>query len=215
MFSDANYYDKEREYLKYLPLIIGKFDPNDPVKLPFPNTVLLRSARQYTRDCSKGVYKGTLCGLIALSFGISLLDEGEIFLLGYDYGAKKQAGKPVKDHNGDAITHFYQGGLENKSGEKIKLLHRGIGKVNWYTATEIDEEAKKRITRAEIEFRPYKNESKVKIYNVSPDSLIPTFPKIGYFEFFDRLIQQEHREEIILREEVKNHAIKLATNYQV
>ena len=119
-----------------------------------------------------------------------------------DYGAKKGPGAHGRAYdNGKAITHFYQ--HDQNSPE-----HRGIGKINWYEATEIDKLTKRRMTRAEVEFGVYKDESKVKIYNVSPDSRIPTFPKINYDQFFSMLNDQEYNQGV-LRKEVNDKVLKL------
>ena len=81
---------------------------------------MLSSISKYSRDIRHGVYKSSLVGLFALTLGIFFLDEGEIYLLGYDYGAQ---GKDGKKRN---RTHFYQ--------EDTKHAHRGIGKVNYYNS---------------------------------------------------------------------------------
>ncbi|GAH30598.1 unnamed protein product, partial [marine sediment metagenome] len=62
--------------------------------------------------------KYRLTGIFALDVGIDLLEEGEIFLLGYDYSEYKNK----KDTKKRKVTHFYQEQIE----------HRGIGHAEYY-----------------------------------------------------------------------------------
>jgi len=166
-YLDNKFYQEQCENLKKLPLIITK--PHQKNKLD--NQIMLKINSKGTRDLKNGVYKGSLTGIFALSLGIHLLDVGEIFLLGYDFGSSEvltmKDGKTKKP-----ITHFYQ--------DEIK--HRGVGKVNYYNAK----------GRAERDFAPFTNEKKVKIYNVSSQSKITVFPKISYDEFFKRLDNKKY-----------------------
>lgn len=164
---------KHEQALEKLPLIIGKF--HNGLKY-HSNTIPLDCKPKYDRDIKKGIYKESLVGLFALSLAIYLLDDGEIFLLGYDFGGIG------KDKRNREITHFYQG----------KIEHRGIGKVNYYYAK----------NRAKDNFAPYEQEKRVKIYNVSMESRIPTFPKISYEEFFSKLKKQNPNQAAI-REYIK------------
>ena len=167
--GSGQFYDEERKKEKFqkLPLIIGK-KPGD-IKI-LPNTTILKmNDVKYFRDIRLGCYKSNLVGLFALSLGIYLLDEGEIYLLGYDYGAIGKA----KD--GRALTHFYQN----------QIKHRGIGKVNYFDT----------IGRADKDFGVYQNESKVHIYNVSLESKITTFPKLSYAGFFEKLDNKQYNQE--------------------
>lgn len=171
--GSGQFYDDERKKEKFqkLPLIIGK-KPGD-IKI-LPNTIILQTNDvKYFRDIKLGCYKSNLVGLFALSLAIYLLDEGEIYLLGYDYGFINGE----KDNKGRRITHFYQG----------EIKHRGIGKTNYFDT----------VGRADKDFGVYKNEKKVKIYNVSMKSKINTFPKISYDEFFKRLGNQKYDQNII------------------
>jgi len=191
MFVDWNFYEKEKKLLNKLPLIIGQ--KLKEIKNPLDNTFLLSSTCDYTRDLNSGVYKPTLCGLFSLSFAIWLLDIGEIFLLGFDNKAIKK---------NQSLTHWYQAReFKNIYTDRMEQInHRGINKVNWYNATQI--ENGKRISKVEHEYKVYKNESKVKIYNVSMESKIPTFEKIDYYEFFWKLDDQVYDQDI-LRNQVK------------
>lgn len=175
-YADNPFYKEEsgKEEFQNLPLIIGK---DHPQLKKLPNTITLKTNDvKYYRDVKLGCYKSNLCGIFALSLAIYLLDEGEIYLLGYDYGALGRA------KNGRALTHFYQG----------QINHRGIGKTNYFDT----------IDRADKDFGVYANEKKVKIYNVSIMSKINTFIKCGYGFFFENLDKQEYNQEE-LRKEIK------------
>lgn len=175
-FVDGIFYNKEieKEKFKNLPLIIGK--EQSQLKI-LPNTITLKTNdSKYYRDIKLGCYKSNLCGIFTLSLAIYLLDEGEIYLLGYDYGAigKAKDGRP--------LTHFYQG----------QINHRGIAKINYFNT----------IDRADKDFGVYKDEKKVKIYNVGLKSKINIFPKISYDEFFC-LLKSEHYDQVNIREYIK------------
>ena len=183
MFVDNDFYSTNIEDLNKLPLVIGKV--HDRIK-PTPNLITLKTINKYTRTLDKGIYKSALVGLFALSLGIYLLDEGEIFLLGFDQG---EIDKDKKDSKGRLITHMCQ--------EELK--HRGIGAVNYYHGR----------NRAERDFGVYKDEKKIKIYNVSPKSRIPNtvFEKITYEKFYELLDKQEYNQEDIrsyIREKLEN-----------
>lgn len=214
MYVDATFANDQKYYLERLPLVIG-MDPAG-VFSNRPNIIWLPATTEYSRDCRKGIYQSSLVGLFALSFMIYILDESEIFLLGYDYGAQKGSGEQrVYNAQGKALTHWYQHG-DIKSiytGEKQQISHRGIGKVNWYEATHVDEKTQKRITRAEHEFGVYCSEKKVSIYNVSIGSRINTFPKISYDQFFAMLDKQTYAQDI-LRKEVADKAVALRERLQ-
>lgn len=197
LYVDDKFYYNEKLYLNALPMVIGQKFPEIPSSL---HHITLPIAIKYNRDCKGGVYKPTLVGLFALSLGIHILDIGEIFILGYDSGAKNK----TFDQKGRALTHFYQyGNLVSKYTDKpVTLDHRGISKINWYNGTRIDKVSKKRITRAEHEFKVYAQETRVKIYNVSLESKIPTFEKISYNQFFKMLDNQVY-DQNELRKEIK------------
>jgi len=177
LYVDDDFYNKQKDKWDYLPLIIGKWYRFNK-KTFLPQTICLPAISKYHRDVKDGVYKSNLVGIFALTLGIHLLDEGEIYLLGYDYGAKGQ------DEKGRPKTHFYQGDIK----------HRGIGKVNYYDTK----------NRATMDFSVYQAENKVKIYNVSPISNIPDsiFPQLTYDEFFKKLDNKKFSQDN-LREEIK------------
>ena len=84
IYVDTDFYTKNVEELSQLPLVIGK--KNQKLKsIIKENTILLPTTNNYKRNLSTGVYKGSLVGYFSLSIAIHILDEGEIFLLGYDF----------------------------------------------------------------------------------------------------------------------------------
>ena len=179
IWLDKKFYEENKEGFDKLPLIITK-----PVKGLSSNVMVLKTLSAYKRDVKNGCYKGSLSGIYALSLAIYLLDIGEIFLLGYDFGER---GKGKK---GRALTHYYQN-LSIKDGEILE--HRGVGKINYYGTK----------GKADRDFTPFKDEKKVKIYNVSLNSKINTFEKISYDDFFKKLDDKKFNQDL-LRTEIKN-----------
>lgn len=184
-YVDRDFYENNIKDLEKLPLIVGQ---SFPIKYA-SNTLTLSVTDKYKRDIKlHGCYKASLAGIFALSLGIYLLDEGEIFLLGYDYGelrkkdptkfiTNKQEAQEIiyKDSDNKALTHFYQG----------ELKHRGIGIISYYNLR----------NRADRDFDCYKEEKSVKIYNVSKKSKIKTFPTLTYEEFFQKLNKEKYNQE--------------------
>lgn len=209
MYVDETFANNQKYFLEKLPLVIGMEHSGVSIR---PNTIELPGTTDYRRDCSKGVYRASLAGIFALSFMIYALDEGDIFLLGYDYGAQKGSGKQGRsyDAHGKALTHWYQkGGLKSiYTGKPQQISHRGIGKVNWYEATHVGEKGQLRMPRSEYEFKVYQGEKKVSIYNVSLDSKISVFPKIGYDEFFNMLDGIDY-DQTEIRKEMAGKAVQL------
>jgi len=190
-YVDRDFYIKELPNgLANIPLIVGKTLKGTPQVIK-PNTIFLKASNKYTRDLSTGVYKSALVGYFALSLGIYLLDEGDIFLLGYDFGG--QGTQKISNNKSIAVTHFYQG----------EIKHRGIGKVNYYLQKK----------RPESDFAPYKNEKKIKIYNVSINSRIPDsiFPKISYDQFF-KLLDTTTSNQDLLRSYIREQLEKVKPN---
>ena len=84
-------------------------------------------------------------------------------------------------------THFYQGAIS----------HRGIGKTKYYDYQ----------GHAERDFGQFKD-SKIKIWNVSPDSKIESFEKINYQSFFKKLDNKNINQDE-MRKEIKQRLEKL------
>ena len=171
-YLDNKFFDKEEGQLSKLPLIITK--PHKKKKIA--NQIHIRLNTKGSRNLKQGAYKGSLTGIFSLSLAIYLLDVGEIFLLGYDYGASGviTAKDKKTKHN---KTHFYQG----------KIKHTGVGKVNYYNTK----------GRAERDFKPFESEKKIKIYNVSTNSQISTFQKINYDGFFKKLNDNQYSQSYL------------------
>jgi len=110
IYLDYKFYNKNKEALDKLPLIITKTGKQLP-----SNTIQIKTCSTYHRDVRKGCYKGSLSGIYTVSLAIYLLDIGEIFLLGYDFCGIG------KDKKGRAKTHYYE-----------DIEHRGRGKINYY-----------------------------------------------------------------------------------
>jgi len=159
------------DFLK-LDLVITKLQPTKNHQ----NEIQIPTFSNYNRDIQKGIWKGSLTGIYALTLGIYLLDEGEIFLLGYDFGDISGIKKPKEEK---ALTHFYQGTFN----------HRGVGRVGYYNSK----------GHADRDFSPFKEEKKVKIYNVSLNSKINVFEKISYDEFFKKLDRNKYNQEELRR----------------
>jgi len=172
-FVDSTFFNNQREELEKLPLIIGQ---NRNIKNIPANMLPIPSNSVYNRNLKGGIYSAKLCGIYSLSLAIYLLDEGEIFLLGYDSGA---INKNLDDKK-RKITHWYQN----------KIEHRGIGKTNYYDVKD----------RGDKDYGVYKQEKRVHIFNVSLQSKINIFPKISYEEFFKKLDN-----EIFNQEELRNY----------
>lgn len=171
---DETMYNNETTHAEIaaLPLWIGK--EHKDLKNREQNSIFLKPSKVYDRVLKAGVYKASLSGLFALSLGIKFMSfeqtNPEIYLLGYDYSKAAH----LVDSKGRPVSHWYQEDFE----------HRGTGKVNWYQQTGIAEDTKQRIAYADLEFRPFAKETKVKIYNVGGTSLIPHFEHLSYEEFF-------------------------------
>lgn len=178
VYVDTTFYNDliKTNDLKKLALIIGQ---GRNIKERPSNSLVIPCNAKYTRELKDGCYSGALVGLYALSLGIYLLEEGEIFLLGYDYGSiDNQLDSKNRKH-----THFYQ--------EQVD--HRGIGKTSWYDSKD----------RASKDFGVYSREKKIKIYNVSLQSKIELFEKIDYDTFFAKLDANTY-DQTALRDWIKN-----------
>ena len=218
------FYRKNKHELKNLGLLAGRYTPEIKKEI-LPNTIFLKPCPNYTRDLNKGVYNCYLCGLWALSLAIYTLDAGEIYLLGFDNGSlpvdkkentmalktskglkeievekvspqllkqikntviiKKERDKPLR-----AMSHWYQG----------KLEHRGVGRIKFYHAS----------NKTNDLFKVYQNETKCKIFNVSPKSNLTVFPKIGYDEMFIRINPETYNQDE-LRNQIREKLILLPT----
>ena len=200
--GDWQFYEDNREELKKLPIILASDDPslqNKNISRIHENTILLPNSGIYNgkESWTKGFYSKQLIGIYALTLSIALRFT-EIYLLGYD--CKEIDGK----------THFYQEVAdlnEHKDiyvNEKLKdqrYKFRGVGKTskNIYKTSTYNH-----INHINNKwFDPFHAErKKLKIYNVSINSVINTFPKISYGAFFQQ-IQDNNIDQTKAREEIK------------
>lgn len=169
-FVDEKFGVENEEMLSKMPMVLT-VDTNYKAKKQYIK--LKTNHNKYTRDLSKGVYKSWLTGVWALSISIYLLEEGEIFLLGMDGKAFGTDSVTLKN-----LTHFYQ---TNRQLPTKITLHEGVGRDCVYQHVPKDPNSLENL------YKPFKNESKIKIWNVSPNSNIPYFEKITYNKFFKKL----------------------------
>lgn len=167
-FLDATFYNNERKALDKLPMLIGQ---TRNIKNKGSNLLALSCGAIYNRNLQGGAYSCRLCGIYTLSLAVYLLNEGEIFLLGYDNGAITKN----LDEKKRCISHWYQGQIE----------HRGVGKTSYYDVKD----------RGDKDFGVFKNEKKIKVYNVSPLSHINIFEKIDYATFFSKLNTETYSQD--------------------
>lgn len=200
---DEKFFNENFKDIIKLPLFLGKTNYSVTLDYGKNKMYMFNPCRFYDRELLGGIYSSTLAGLFALSTFIKLMEEGsEIFLLGFDYGATKdENGHPCIDQHGRPLTHWYQG----------KVEHRGIGKTAWYTATSENPKRKgETVPNAQKEFGVYAGETKVKIYNVNPQSKIEVFEKISYEQFFTKMLIPEHNQVDVRKDlELKFRALNL------
>ena len=197
-FIDNDFYEQEFINLSNLELIVGKCS----LKNTHPNTIAIPHTNEYNRGLTKGIY-GALTGVYALSLAIYLLDVGEIFMLGMDFGAKSNDIKcPIKlkeiTYKGNILTapRFIVSKSEGKLSRPLthwyqdELEHRGVGQIGYYYI-------KDKVTNV---FKAFEGETKCKIYNVGLDSRIEQFEKISYDSFFSKLDNEVYNQEELVRE---------------
>ena len=179
------FYKTYTSELQKYPLIICR-DFEDKSKNKLVNSVFLKTVEKFDRTLKTGVYGSYLAGLFALSLAIYLINEGNVYLLGFDGGSissdledvtnkldsinaksKQRCIIQKDDKYYRRYSHFYQGQIE----------HRGIGKVDFYTKND-------KINKV---FTPFVNETQCKIYNVSPQSNLIVFSKIDYTTMFAQM----------------------------
>ena len=208
MYSDYHFYGANQKKLKNIPLILGKDDGAYHRK----NGIKIDNNVMFLKECetkkykkwgankaglhpfywgkeawTRGFFSSQLIGIKALNLAIALNCK-DIYLLGFD----------ATDINGH--THFYD--------------NTDIGKYTWetnkYNGTGKNERGKYRTGNYnKIEelnkfwFQPFEQELKngIKIYNVSLQSKIDTFPKISYKEFYNKL---QYNKIKVNHEEIRN-----------
>lgn len=175
VFGDHECYRDRFELFSKHPLTIGRFDCHIgrtiEGALPCPShegLILLQGSGKYhgAEGLRKGLYSAVLTGAFTLNLAIRLGFK-QIFLLGFDCGAI----------NGS--THWYDnvegaGQFRDYCGQP----RTGVGK---------DEQGNYRTSfynnsddSINLLWNPFREEKEVMIYNVSLDSRINVFQKIGY-----------------------------------
>jgi hypothetical protein len=161
--------------LEVLPLILGLKKNPDLTEFLHPNTIMIDNPKP-----SVGTF---LTGIFALTLA-EKLEPKNIFLLGFDWNKRDPKTIPTgKDYNpkSDLNIHYY---------DKKEIQHRGLGYVGFYE------------THNPNNYFKYFENSKSKIYNVSPESNITTFEKIDYPTTFNLLSDVMYNQED-LRQEVR------------
>ena len=174
-------YPDIHEELGKLPLIIGVAKNPSLGEFIHPNTILVKKNSTYSPNPVKFGFMWNLCGLFALQLA-GIFEPEKIFLLGFDWNKRDPKTIPTgKDYNGksDLDIHYY--------GKEI--IHRGSGYLGFYEP------------HSPNNYFKWFNNSKSKIYNVSPNSNIQNFEKIDYTTMFSLLSdvvydQNKIREEI-------------------
>jgi len=173
MFSDYQFYTTQKENLDKLPLLVsfrnGFYEHKDTRHLKGDNLYLVKpSSVYYGKDSwEKGFYSSQLVGIFMITFAVALRCK-QIFILGMD-------GCEINDR-----THFY----DKFDGTYIynRHVYCGVGKDkrefyktgNYNKINELNN----------VWYKPFELVKDVEIFNVSPESVIETFPKINYQEFY-------------------------------
>jgi len=198
-FGDWTAYASRYDLYKHHPLVIGRYDTHFTHKIegsiPCPkqdNLILLPGSGNYhgAEGLIKGLYSAVLTGAFTLNLALRLKPK-QIFLLGFDCGATGKS------------THWYQevpgaGQYRDYEGNPCT----GVGKNasgNYNTSFYNNEDA-----IINNLWKPFEEEfGNVQIYNVSLDSRIQVFQKIGYQSMFKilkenpiKINQEEVQKEI-------------------
>lgn len=206
VFCDFQFHKTHKNKLDKLPFLLALKHPSFKKCPQGSNLITLPGSSDYygknsldviekktatgTKQEIAGLYSPLLSGIFTLTLCVALGFK-EIYLLGYDY----------TEINGK--THFYQDEAE-KTPEKFQSKAEddttvyGIGrKENGEYRTNIFEHSPAQYFDVYI-----KDLDEVKIYNVSPNSKITTFPKLSYAEFYQRL---HDCPELILQDRMREH----------
>ena len=200
--GDWQFYIDNYKALKNLPMIVASREAqlqNRRRSIIHENTILLKSSGTYNGidSIKKGVFSKQLIGIWALSLAISLGFK-EIYLLGYD----------CCEVNGQ--THFFQGVVNLKQATPIYIHGKLKNKREHYKGVGKKKNGKYNTSTYDIKkhlndkwFAPFHAErKKIKIYNVSPDSVLNTFEKIDY-ETFYKMIKNNHIDQNEARDNIR------------
>lgn len=217
MSGDWQFYLDNLNELKKLPMIIASEDSclkNKNVSHIHDNTILLPHSSVYygidSFGLKKGFYSRQLIGMFSLTLAIALGFK-EIYLLGYD----------CCEVNGQ--THFYQGVANLDEHKNIYVFDPTINedklKDKRYKFKGVGKNPKgkyKTSTYNHIKhinnkwYKAYEVEKKIKIYNVSINSVIDTFPKISYDAFFQQM-GDNHVDQTQARKDIKEFILRQLT----
>jgi len=165
------------ERLKEEPLIISTMKPKANLII-HPNTILLKRNANYSDNPLRDGFLTFLTGIFSLQLAL-LFEPENLFLCGFDYGQLNPKDKKITQTKED--IHYY--------GKKI--LHRGSGLVSYYNHNDPDR------------FFKHFNNSKSKIFNVSPQSAIQNFEKVDYPTMFN-LMSDVRYNQMELRQQIKD-----------
>jgi hypothetical protein len=205
-FCDYQFHFSHKEDLNKLPFLIGLKHPSFTKCPVATNLITLPGSSDYygkqsldvitkktgygTKQEIAGIYSPILSGIFTLTLCIALGFK-EIYLLGYDFS---EIG---------GYTHFYQdesiiNPKKFQSKNEADQIICGIGK---------DEKGNYRTNIFEssphVLFDVFMKElNEIKIYNVSLNSKIQTFPKITYNEFYQKL---HDCPELILQDRMREY----------
>jgi len=188
LYGDYEFYIAEKENLRKLPLAFGMQDPYFGRSLKIEwlkqyhvenNIYLLPNRTEQIVDGVKTLYHGInawkhgfysryLSGILGLNLAIAL-GCTDIYLLGMDCCSI------------DGRTHFYQDDFkaEHVSEGGTKVCGIGYKKNGQYKTDVYNQNFNEK-------YEPFKKElNRINITNVSMESGITMFPKMGYDEFYD------------------------------
>ena len=183
VFGDHECYRDRFKLFSKHPLTIGRFDMHIgrtiEGALPCPKhdgLILLQGSGKYHGDegLSKGLYSAVLTGAFTLNLACRLGFK-QIFLLGFDCGATGKSTHWYDEVPGAGCFKDYEG--QPTSG--VGFNENGTYKTSVYNQDDV---------QLNLLWEPFATESAM-IYNVSLDSRINMFPKIGYNSMFTILNQ--------------------------
>lgn len=132
-----------------------------------PDIKTYNTFRKIDKAEENSIFVGELGLVGTFSLGLAIQEEyDEIFILGFDFGTP---------NHGEKHTHYYQ--------DKMKVKSSGIGNINVYRQGEEIHEGIKDYDY----FCELIKDKNINIYNVSLDSNIQCFPKLGWDDFFKKL----------------------------
>ena len=201
MFGDWYAYRDRFELFSKHPLVIGRYDMHigkhieGATYCPKHNSlILLKCSQDYhgNEGLSKGLYSGVLTGAFALNLAIRLGFK-QIFLLGFDCGATGKSTHWYDNFEGAGQFKDYEGkpytgvGKDDKGNYRTSFYNHSDDSIN-------------------LLWKPFEVEfNNCMIYNVSLESRIAVFPKIGYHSMFKILKEnpiQVNQEEV--QKEIRN-----------